>query len=49
MRVETVTSVRDPNGVEVNNLSKSSDMEVEVVAVTPMKREEPVVTRKVRT
>ncbi|KAH9921430.1 autophagy-related protein 22-like protein [Fomitopsis serialis] len=46
MRVETVTSVRDPNGVEVNNLSKSSDMEVEVVAVTPMKREEPVVTRK---
>jgi len=46
MRVETVTSVKDSNGAEVNSFSKTPDTEVEVITVAPAKREEPVVTRR---
>ncbi|KAH9938056.1 MFS general substrate transporter [Fomitopsis serialis] len=44
VRAEAVTAVQDV--VEVNNLSKVPDTEVEVADVAPMKREEPVVTRR---
>ncbi|KAH9833644.1 MFS general substrate transporter [Rhodofomes roseus] len=48
LRAKAVTAVQDADVVEVNNLSKvpDADAEVEVAAVTPAKREEPVVTRR---
>ncbi|KAH9921424.1 MFS general substrate transporter [Fomitopsis serialis] len=43
---EVVSAVQDADAVEMCKLSKVSDTEVEVTAVTPLETEEPIVTRK---
>lgn len=47
MRAEAVTALHDAQAVDVANLTKE-DMEVTVTPIAPIKRDEPVVTRRVR-
>ena len=46
MRAEAVTAVHDAQAVDVIALTKE-DTEVAVTPITPIKKDEPVVTRRV--